>query len=631
MNRKIILGAVVLYVLGAVIHLGLLRHQTGMIWGDAGDGFLCIWILNHPMETLLRGDWNLADGRIFWPDNEGTFFWSDNLIAVSPFFALSRSVMPGMLDAFRITGLFMSILHYGALLFLFHQIYLLVRRHHPMLSPHSAWLVPAFAYLAHFSQAVIINHFMHIQNLSSLGVVALTGSMVAYRRNPGAQWLCVAGISIVFTVYSAPYFAVAGMILIIAWTGLELTANPREILRNAWAATPLLIVPFILAAILAAAYARETADPYLTSNVKELSVSFGNLFTPAFSYSYQLLSGWIEGYPRPHNEKIAWLGPGLLAGVTAVIIYAVLSRKFSLRAWLRSPVFWIACLSLVLLNLKVRELRPYLSWYGVVFVAAAIMVSIYWCSRRYGRHPILLTAAFLVTASVLMYGVAFGPHGYYLNEQVNPSIWGFLSLWVPGLGNMRAVGRLAYIGQVLVMSITALWIWVMATRLRGAHLNALWAAVAVGCVLQGWDGGAARAPIRTYDERLIRPSADEQAFFESIDGSMAVFPAIPFARNTIPMLYFSSFHDLSLMNGYSARTSPAWENIMKLAHNHGAVAPEPVHYALNQGVDYIAVRIEFIYPGHAAWMEDTAESPLFENDRWRVYASCGFERQINNK
>ncbi len=630
MNRRILIGAIALYLLGAVLHLGVFRNPSGTIWGDAGDGFFNLWVLNHTVETLSRGDVNLADGRIFWPRHNDTFFWSDNLLAVAPFFALSRLIKPNLLDAFRLTGLFLSMLHFGALLFLFHQVFALARSRQPDLSPYTAWWIPVLAYLAHFSPAVLINHFLHIQNLCSFGLFILVGAMLAYRCRPAARWLYLMTAALVFMLYSTPYYAVAGFILLATWLGFEAARDARELGQRVWTARWGLIALFIPAAILAAAYFQTERVSYLHSDIKTLSVDWSHLVVPAYGYIQQRLGAWITDYPRLHNEKIAWLGPGLLIGLVAMLGWSLRQTPRSWRTWIRSPLFWATGLSVVLLQLKIRELRPFLSIYGVIVIGVLLVLFIRYLSRRYRDDAIRFAAGYLVVAAVLMYGIAFGPHGYYLNTRVNPSVWGFLALWAPGLTNIRAVGRMAFIGQVLIFSLVALWIWIMQARSRGPFRRVLWVGLAAGCVLQGLDASTIRVPRQRHDASIIQPTAEEHAFFDALDGAMVVFPAHPYSRNTVPMLYFSRYPDLRLMNGYSARSTFVWDQVMWLGRRYGPCSPEQIRYVLNQGVDYVAVRTEFIRPAHAEGLKERAGEPLFENHRWAVYDADRIKLRARN-
>ncbi len=619
MNRQLIAAAIALYLFGAVLHLNVLQREPGTIWGDAGDGFFNLWVMNHVTETVARGDWNLGDGRIFWPEHEGTLFWSDNLIVVSPLFALSKTIMPGLLDAYWLTGLVLSILHFAALIFLFYQVFALVRHRHTDLPPHAAWLIPVFAYLAHFSPAVLINHFAHLQNFSSLGLFVLLGGMLAYRRAPSARWLTVMAVSLVITLFFAPYYTVAGGILLVAWAALEVAMHPRALSRHLWDTRLLLAALSVPSLILAVAYVRVRHAPHLPSDVNTFAIDWADLLRPAYGYSHQLLAAALAEYPPQDHEKIAWLGPGLLIGLLGILGFT-LRRAPPWGRWIRSARCWFIVLSIVLLNLKIRELRPLLSWYGLCFIALLLALTIRFLAQQYRDRALPWSAGFLALAAALMYGIAFGPHGYYLGERVNPSPWGFFSLWVPGFTSMRAVGRMAFVGQVLLMTLVALWVWTLWVRARGPVRHVLTVGLVAACLLQGLDASIVRARQRPYDESLIRPTAAEREFLHSLEGSLVSIPAEPFAHNTWAMLYYAAFPDLYLMNGYSGRSTARWDEMMRLGLTHGRGAPEQVRYAVTQHVDYVAVRKDFVRASRIAWLIESEEvAPLFENRRLVVY------------
>lgn len=148
----------------------------------------------------------------------------------------------------------------------------------------------------------------------------------------------------------------------------------------------------------------------------------------------------------------------------------------------------------------------------------------------------------------------------------------------------------------------------------------LW--VLAACVLQGLDASTIRARQTRYDESVIRPMKEEQAFFEALHGSLVVIPAHPFPRNTVPMLYFNGYPELRLMNGYSAKSTALWGEVMGLERRYGPCSREQVGYVVSRGVDYMAVRMDFIRPARAGWLAEAAGPPLFENNRWVVYAAA---------
>lgn len=621
MNRRIIAGAVALYLMGAILHLNVLQREPGAIWGDAGDGFFNLWVLNHVSDSIAHGDLNVADGRVFWPDHKNTLFWSDNLIAVAPLFAFSKWITSSLFDAFWLTGLLLSIVQYAALLFMFYQAYALAREQRNDTSPSAAWLIPVCAYLAHFSPAVLVNHFMHIQNLTALGVFALVGGVFGYMRKPGATRLYVTAAALLFTLYTAPYYTVAGIILLLAWLACASARQPRQLMQHIWDGRLVLSFIFVLAAILAAFYMREGRLAYLPSDIKTFAIGWSDLFIPSFGWLRDVLNARMEHYPGSDHERIAWLGPGLLLGLAAMVIHTVYQNASwdKLRAWLPFMAFLVV--SIVMLHLKVREIRPMLAVYGVLFIVLAAGWYIRLQVRTYSERPLDQAAGWLILAIVLMYGIAFGPMIYYYSESVNPSIWGFFSLWVPGFNGMRAVGRIALIGQTLVLCLSALWVWALWERVGSRARRVLCVGVIVACALQGLDSSVLRARQRVYDEEQIRPTTEEKEFFQSISGSLVAFPAAPFPRNTSMMLYFAEFRDIRVMNGYSGKSTPLWDAIMQLEREHGRGAPEPVRHAVETGVDYVAVRKDFIRTTQLKWLFESDVAPAFEGARWSVYAA----------
>lgn len=609
--------AVCVYVAGAAWYLSLFNYVPGRLWGDAGDSFFNLWVLNHIWLALTNPDVSLFHPPIFWPDQHGAFFWSDNLLAVSPIYFFADALMSSRIDAFWLTGILWSAMHFAALCYLFYQVIAWVRDHFPELPPSAFWWVPILAGVTHFTPAVLLNHFTHLQNLTSLGIFVLLGGMFHYARDPGARRLWPVALPLVLMLYSAPYFAVIGIIITLAWAIQQYAADSVRFRLHIWQALGLGLICALLALPLALAYMRYSHEGYLASDVTTFAIRLSELWTPQHGLTHDLLRNLFDDYPGTHHERIAWLGPGLMIALLVMGVRALPKlRRIHWRDLLKHPLLWVCALSLLLIALKVREIRAVIAIYGIVFVGVALVLYLILTGRRYRRRPFALMMAFLAFCVVLLYGFALGPHRYFVGEAVNPSIWGVFALWFPGFTSMRAVGRIAYLGYaVLVVAVTigaAVW-YAREPLAARPYLLALFVAVTL---LQVLDPAHDRPPQRVFPPNFVEPRSDEQDFFEPLEGPIVVLPSYPFSRSTRHMLYFQSFPRLHLVNGYSGRSTPRWDAIRRQERSHGIASSALLDELAKTAPVFVAIHTH----KPIQILTDPRVNLLFQNDRWQVYA-----------
>lgn len=614
MKAKITAGAIGVYLAGSSWYLSVFRHEPGRFWGDAGDGFFNLWILNHIRLAFTNPNVSLIHPPIFWPKGDGAFFWSDNLLAIAPLYLLAEWVMPSRIDAFWLLGVLLSALHYAALCFLFYQLLAWIREHHPELSSRVLWWAPVLAGLTHFTPAVLINHFMHVQNFTSLGVFCLIGGMIRYERQPNPQRLWGIVLPLVFMLYCAPYFAIIGVVLTLAWAVHQTAAKPFLFSTHLWEARLMGLLCLVLVLPIAAAYLTHRHEGYLASDIATFAIHVSDLFIPQYGVTRDLMGSMWTDYPTAHHERIAWLGPGLLLGLAALIVCSwPLRKSISWRSVIRHPLTWIIIVSVLLLSIKVRELRPILSVYGVIFVGSLLTYYLIVTARVFRDRPVARMAAFLIFCVICLYGLALGPLLYYQSEAVNPSIWGFFALWFPGFTSMRAIGRIAYLGHVtLVASFTLAAIIYYANRSTTWRRPLLFFFVLLA-LIQALDTIHVRPPEEILSSDLIEPRADERAFFFTIEGPVVVLPSQPFPRSARYMLYFQSFPQIQLMNGYSGRSTPTWNAIMQKERDYGLASDQQLREIQNNNPDYLVI--------HTHQQDPVTSSYIlrFQNERWQVY------------
>lgn len=605
-------------ILGVIIALFLAHHYLDAfsyaedrIWGDAGDGFFNLWVLNHVVETLPRQPGSISDGRIFWPDHARSFFWSDNLIVFAPFHAISRFFSDNPFAAFRLTGILLFFFHFAALVFFFYQGLALLCTQGPKMG-RTVWLAPVLAIIAQCSPAVLINHFLHIQNFAATGLFLHLGCMLASLRTSSFCYLPWQFFIILSLLYCTPYYALTAAILLGAWL-IGSWASDADTLKVAlWHYRLTLFVITALALPMFFAYLTAEGRAGLSAAaIRVYAVTLSDLFLPNTGECRRWLSALTSYNPTVNHERLAWLGPGLLA----MCIAMCLRTFFQFKPWTRlsalGPIGWFFLISFLILIPKTRDLRPFLAWYGLLMIGLGMVLAIIHFARRSNQQPLRAGMLYLIMAIGLLYGIALGPRAYYVNQPVNPSIWGFFALWMPGFDSMRAIGRMAYPGQVALILLMAM---LAVNYGRTLKRRRLW--FAGFCILclsaQLWDSHAIRPPEQRHPPEKVIPTSEERAFFESIAGSILVLPAHPFIENTRHMLFFQYFSSINLMNGYSGHSTELWDRLMALKPD----AQQEV--ALQAGADYIAIRTDRVSYKPESDQVPKPMSSVFQNDRWLV-------------
>jgi hypothetical protein len=592
-------------------------HET--IWGDAGDGFFNLWILNHVIETLPRHTGNIADGRIFWPDNARSFFWSDNLIAFAPIYATSRLFADTPLEAYRISGILLFFIHFAALLYLFYQGLAILSSRWPQMK-RAVWLAPFLAATAQSSAPVLINHYLHIQNFAVAGLFLLLGSMLASLRSNslnGLPWQVFITLSL---LYCTPYYALAAAILLGFWLLGQWSSNATLLkaalwrYRWIWFVMTALALPMVFTYMTAAGRSGMSA-----AAIRIYAIQWIDLVLPQAGELQKWTRQIIRDYPPGSSEKLAWLGPGLLIATAFLAWPAMALIKKRVRLKSITPLGWFTLISILILIPKTRDLRPFLAWYGVFFIGLGMLYAVVIFARRFRRQPLHGATMYIIIALILFYGIAFGPRTYYVKQPVNPSIWGFFALWVPGFDEMRAIGRMAYPGQVSLILLVAVRAALYAVNLRPRPRACFMLFCMICVVAQLWDSHAIRPPQQRHQAKQLSPTKSEYDFFSKLSGPLLALPAHPFFGNTRHMLFFQPFKKLYLMNGYSGHSTPLWDQIMMREFKAIAGSPEQLQLALATGVDYIAVRTDRIADPMNNSDSTDAYEPLFKNERWSVY------------
>ncbi len=554
-------AAIFFYFLGSWHHLGLATiMDSSLIFGDDGDGFFNLWVLLHNSTYLSQGLSSWMDGRIFWPDNSNTMFWSDILIGPTlPFHLLRKSGLENF-AAYKITIFLLSSAAYSAVLFLLVRFGKWAGLEEKM--THSRWLALFFCFPLVFSIDQLTS-YQHFQNLCWFGLVILLFGLGGYSMTARRRYLALALSAEVFLLYSAPYFAVMGAVFCALWILLQLLTVPEVIKESFVRGWPFWGLAALLGLVPVLMYHRVPHMSYSSALIQELATRMSHFWIPRQGLLYDLLVGWGWALPKISHESPAYLGLGyslLLVGAIGILFRDLFCR---LNPFVHRRFFLFAGLALLgsfLFHATLPLVGYILAWIALL---SFVVIFVLYIREKAQSSPLNFLAALMLSAALVSFGLALGPNPWYLGWAFNPSIHGILNLLVPGVNNMRAIGRMALVGHVCLGA----WLFLeYGQLLQVARLprqrQILWAILLLALVLQIVEAWPVTARMHRYAVDRIQPSAVEQKQLRALEGVGCVFPTRPWPRNTHVMLYFLESGQLRLINGYSARSTPLLDQLM---------------------------------------------------------------------
>lgn len=556
-----------MFLIGAWHHLALApAGELPRIFGDEGDGLFNLWILEHVRAAAPHGWAALSDGRIFWPENAGAFWWSDNLLFPAALHALLVTLTGDILTAYILSALvlsFFGFLIHGALYVFILRI---VREAYPSVPGAVMWLAPAGAYAAAFS-IVRIGDMVHYQTLVSpfLALMVLGGlDVLVSGRTRG---IVLMGAGLLAVMYSTPYFALLGVCLVAVWV-LFLAATRGGVTSMAVRGGWILALLALLLAPVAWAYLGGQHVEHLREEVLKRAVEPLALVWP--------------------GNRDAYLGTGLALGLVAGAVALLARWRAPLAAWLtdRRVLAGLALFALTLVN--AGELKP---WSGAVRLAVLVagLVALLMWARCRGPSPVTLAIAFPAACSALVFAIASGPSTFYRPGQFDPGAWSLAAILLPGFDSIRDLQRFVPVGQGLLLG-SLLGLAAAAMGVANGRWRLVVAAAAMALLLfqsiEAWPSKAIRTPIHPDHLRL---TAEEQEAAAALNGPMLVLPTRPFHRNTFTMLTWMHSPGVTLVNGYSGRPSEVFADLMRLEELHGPASDPQIELALGLGVRYLCL------------------------------------------
>jgi hypothetical protein len=267
-----------------------------------------------------------------------------------------------------------------------------------------------------------------------------------------------------------------------------------------------------------------------------------------------------------------------------------------------------------------RDFRGFAWMLRLVLVPAGLFL-LAWRWRRGAHMAASRQVTMLVASLVAVYGTASGPGTHFKPPFTDISVWSVFSWLVPGYLNMREVLRFSSLGQVLLLAL--LWCiflhaWA-ATRKRVVAKATLGIVVALLAVLQLSETVGSRVQETRIVPSQVELTAEEQSFFSGLQGPMLAIPTAPFHQNPYHQLRWVAFPDLYLLNGYSARSTEAFDHLMALERQHGRASDEQLAYAASVGAQSVCLlrgRVPFAVQQRLRERYPTR----FANDRFLVLA-----------
>jgi len=353
-----------------------------------------------------------------------------------------------------------------------------------------------------------------------------------------------------------------------------------------------------------------------------MAMRFEHLYIPSRGFGKELYESLLHPLQKISHESPAYLGIGIIIALATILIWKIPVIAKWIKNSAKTPIFWILLILIIILHESKGHWKDYTCWLGAGVIVLILGLYIKGMVHRSRKSPIMLAIAFLVFTAILTYGIASGPRSLFMYQKINPSIWGVFSFLIPGISNMRSVGRLAVVGQGIIFSILIFTLFWLIAQLRENGRRKLIVMTMILISLQFVDQLKVQGRINYYTTEGVTPTLDERKFYSSISGPIAVFPTNPYHRNTYPMLYFNHFSEIYLMNGYSSRSTPLWDHVMMLGREGNEPTEKQLQYVEEKGCKYLIIWKKSRNAYIGTELKNGDRPVLYENDRVLVLAAA---------
>lgn len=573
------------------LRMGIGQDIPGQtIFGDEGDGYFNLWVLEHVRLEAPRGGNALADARIMHPET-GTYWFSDNLIMLSPPYILLRG------SGFtRIASIYyVHIFWWTASFFAGWWMFIEIRRtlEADTVSGWGAWMAPWLS-LALVWLPARLEGLKHFQSHALVFLLLeTTFAMLFLRRRSTVSLVGMAACQFAL-IASAPYYGVLGILVLTAW-GLTLCTDPHLDIRRLLLRKMPWVLPWVAACFpIATAYMKHETPVYNHEGLLPRAWQLSDLLPPS-------MGGRLEAYPG------LWMSAAfLLAGCWLVRKHAYLFRQFS---WRREGILLVI---FALTLLKVKELYALTSFLRLglqIWMMILLLRNVRHKNKTSSRGKLLL---FL--AGLFIIGTAKGPGNFYGADALDPSVWGIFSTWVPGIKSMRGLMRIMPAAAFMFAGL----LYAMAlSQQKGGNLF-LWNTGALALLtLALVEPRGQKAPRSSVDPMEINLTESQEGFFSTLQGVLLDVPSAPLHGNPKTMLRWQPYRNIRLINGYSGRSTAQLDEIISVENRHGRASVEQVRIAREAGTDWLVLRRAWVYDEKEKVLASTYPQ-VYLDERFRV-------------
>jgi hypothetical protein len=623
MKNKIIFWILTigLLILSSVHFHPVVDGEQAAFFGDTGDGFFNIWILEHNYQNLRQGEFNLFDGRIFQPAGKNTLLWSDNLFVPTAFYIPFR-LFTNPLTASYYTGILLSFISYLSYLMIFSLIFRIINDFYRKIPEYGIFLIPFFAYVTNFSISKF-EYFCHFQNLSFCFSVLLFGCILGYffyRKKFFFRGMVFAEVAL---LYSTPYYAVLGMCFILCWFLVQVSIDWRELLLTIRENIFSILISAGLFGFLAYHYMKVDKVEYQGYVYRSSRAHFDEFYLP-FQGIFNFIIRDLDVHKNP--ESPSYLGGGLVLGILILLIISIPHIWRYLKTNYKNYKLYTLFAVIIIYRVFFLNMRnnTFAAISGLIILLGSLVYIFCKLIDRENKRSLRNMFLILILCAICCYGIAFGPSKYFLDNSINPSVWGILTKIIPGASSMRAIGRMCVPGQGFLFAIVLAVIFVYMSFAKKKKI-----AVCLTIVLLTIQIAEPTLPVNkhlpikigtTYRYKsLITASDSERIFFDEHPGLYLIVPVTPWHLNSRGMIYFTEFMNINLMNGYSAKSTELWDSIMLAETNNHIISEDVLDIAEQNGCDYVLIqksRIpKYSYSRH---IKPLNMKVVFHNDRFAI-------------
>jgi len=610
-----------LLLLSSVHFYPAVKGDKAAFFGDTGDGFFNIWILEHNYQNIMQGDFNLFDGRIFQPDGKDTLLWSDNLFVPTVFYIPFR-LFTNPMTASYYTGILLSVISYLSYLMMFFLIFRIINDFYRKIPKTGIFLIPFFAYVTNFSISKF-EYFVHFQNLAFCFAVLLFGCMLGYffyRKRLFFSGMLFAEVAL---LYSTPYFAVLGMCFILCWFLVQVSIDWRDVFVTIKENIVSILISAALFGFLAYQYMKVDKIDYQGYVYRLSRAHFDEFYIPFHGiFNFIIRDMGLSKNP----ESPSYLGMGLVLGILILIVISIPHIWRYLKSNYKNYKLYTLVALIIIYRVFFLHMRDnsFAAILGFLLLLGSLVYIFCKLIDRENKRSLRNMFLILILCAICCYGIAFGPSKYFLDNNINPSIWGILTKIIPGASSMRAIGRMCVPGQGIVFAIVLSIIFIYMSFAKKKKI-----AVCLTIVLLTIQIAEPTLPINKYLPVKIgaeyryysgfMASESEKTFFDEHPGLYLMMPVTPWHRNSRGMIYFTEFMNINLMNGYSAKSTKLWNNIMLAEPDSHMISQDVLDIAGQNGCDYVLIQKSriprYTYSRH---VKPLNMKVIFNNDRFVV-------------